>query len=224
MTDETSPVVTPYPRRTERKRQTRERIICAAQDLFRQLGYSKTTMADISDAADIHVTTLFTHFKTKKDLAAAIADDYMSALVDRVAASKGKMPFFEFFRQISVEWASAFQSRSPQERITYGNELRAEPDPELAFASQVHHKRQVMLFAEYIAHDYGMDLATDPRPVLVAAMLTTGNIIAHDRWLQTNGESDMVADALNALKAGESLIRASLEDVLAQRASEPLVA
>jgi len=37
------------------------------------LGYGDATMAAIADAADIHITTLFTHFASKRDLAAAIA-------------------------------------------------------------------------------------------------------------------------------------------------------
>ena len=60
-----------FPRRTAAKARTRQRIEEAARRLFVTLGYGDATMAAIADAADIHITTLFTHFASKRDLAAA---------------------------------------------------------------------------------------------------------------------------------------------------------
>ena len=53
-----------FPRRTLRRQNTRARILRAAMQLFRQVGYGAATMNAIADAADVHVTTLFVHFKS----------------------------------------------------------------------------------------------------------------------------------------------------------------
>ena len=67
------PAKTSFPRRTATKARTRQRIVDAARRLFVTHGYADATMAAISEAADIHITTLFTHFSSKRKLAAEIA-------------------------------------------------------------------------------------------------------------------------------------------------------
>jgi AcrR family transcriptional regulator len=201
-----------FPRRSKKKRQTRDRIIAAASKLFREVGYSDTTMADISQEADVHVTTLFTHFKAKRDLATAISERSIEQLEELIAAARGRVPFFTFFRGLVREWARSYAGARVGS-IAYGHEFRE--NPELAFSWLRYHQREVDLFAAYIAADYGLNLARDFRPVLVANMLSAGNVIAHDRWLESKGKSSVERDALAALDAIESLVGTSLQAVAA---------
>src|ERR1700761_1453296 len=85
-----------FPRRTIRKQKTRERIVAAASKLFQELGYSEATLASIADEADVHVTTLFTHFSSKKELADALSDVAIERLAELIDDAKGQVPFFRF--------------------------------------------------------------------------------------------------------------------------------
>lgn len=200
--------VTAYPRRARRKSETRERIIGAAQQLIGSRGYVETTMADIADAADIHVTTLFTHFKSKKELTAALTDGATAHLEALIRAAIGKQPFFKFVRSLIESWARSEQEGGSR-NLRYGYELRS--DPELAFSWLQYQKREVALLAEYVATEYGLNASTDLRPFLVANMVSVGNVVAHERWLDTGGASDLAHDALKALDACRNLVEPSLE-------------
>ena len=60
--------------RERKKRHTRAAILAAAGELFEARGYEHVTVAEIADAANISVKTLFTYFRSKEDL--AFADEY----------------------------------------------------------------------------------------------------------------------------------------------------
>jgi len=60
--------------RARKKWQTRAAILAAASELFEARGYDHVTVAEIADAANISVKTLFTYFRSKEDL--AFADEY----------------------------------------------------------------------------------------------------------------------------------------------------
>jgi AcrR family transcriptional regulator len=60
--------------RERKKRQTRETILAVAKEMFEARGYEHVTVAEIADAANISVKTLFTYFRSKEDL--AFADEY----------------------------------------------------------------------------------------------------------------------------------------------------
>ena len=87
-----------YPRRTRRKRQTRRKMIEATAKLLRQYPASGITMAQVAEAADLHVTTLFTHFDSKADLLAAMSEPQIERLEAAVAESMGSVSFFDFLK------------------------------------------------------------------------------------------------------------------------------
>jgi AcrR family transcriptional regulator len=69
-----SPEPPPAGLRERKKRQTRETILAVADRMFEARGYEHVTVAEIADAANISVKTLFTYFRSKEDL--AFADEY----------------------------------------------------------------------------------------------------------------------------------------------------
>lgn len=191
-----------FPRRTQRRQQTRARILKSAMKLFRKVGYGAATMNAIADAADVHVTTLFTHFKTKRDLAVSLNDSSVALLEQLVAESKGDVPFFEFFQTLVLGTARRIEHPS-NPSLSLWHEMRL--DPELTFAWVQYERSQVELFIEYVAHDYGLDPASDYRPALVANLMVTSSWISHRRWSDNAGSLDLETETEKAVKTATEM-------------------
>lgn len=67
-------------RRERKKRETREKILSIARDLFVSSGYAGTTMASIADAMDVSTQTVFNYFPTKDLLLLGIAEQVTADL------------------------------------------------------------------------------------------------------------------------------------------------
>ncbi|WFL78403.1 TetR family transcriptional regulator [Altererythrobacter arenosus] len=64
---------------------TRDRIIATARNLFNELGYSAVTTAALAKACGIAEGNLWYHFKTKRDLLAAITEEIGEHIERRMA-------------------------------------------------------------------------------------------------------------------------------------------
>lgn len=195
-----------FPRRSARRARTRARILEAALAAFKKAGYADATMNTIADAADIHVTTLFTHFKTKRDLAAALSDQEIEQFRALVAAAKGKVPFFKFFRDLVLTTAAARQKDGDPKS---GLMQELQRDPELALDWLRYEKAEVSLVADYIAHDYGLDAGNDYAPYLAGQILIASGVTSHTRWSRVAG-LDLVAETRVALDLAERMARTIL--------------
>jgi AcrR family transcriptional regulator len=71
--------------RSRKKAMTRQAILSAAEEMFNARGYDQVTVAEIADAANVSVKTLFTYFRSKEDLAFADADWLRDTLLDAIA-------------------------------------------------------------------------------------------------------------------------------------------
>jgi AcrR family transcriptional regulator len=72
----------------ERKKQlTRQALLTAADRLFAARGYDNVTVAEIADAANISVKTLFTYFASKEDLAFADDAELRDAITGAITSS-----------------------------------------------------------------------------------------------------------------------------------------
>lgn len=191
-----------FPRRTQRRQQTRARILKSAMKLFRKVGYGAATMNAIADAADVHVTTLFTHFKTKRDLAVSLNDSSVVLLEQMVADAKGEVPFFEFFQSLVLGTARRIEHPS-NPTLSLWHEMRR--DPELTFAWVQYEQSQVELFIDYVAQDYGLDPTSDYRPALVANLMVTSSWISHRRWTDSAGSLDLETETLTAVQTATEM-------------------
>jgi len=201
------PEVPSFPRRSRRKRETRQRIVEAAEALFRQVGFNNATMQAIAEAADVHVTTLFTHFKSKRDLSDAISDMILEAMALAFEESRGKRPFFEFMRKLT-ENACREHLRRSEQNLAMGRLFGADED--FTASWMTYERRQIELLASYIAVDFGLDLAVDYRPTLIANMIVGGNIMVHQRWVDSEGTLDLTRESLAVLDAVETLVNRGL--------------
>lgn len=75
---------------TEHERQQRERILQAASECFHRLGYHETTVSDICEAAGLSKGGLYTYFKAKDEILAAVVEQsFYGGLEEAMAAAEG---------------------------------------------------------------------------------------------------------------------------------------
>ncbi len=168
-----------YPRRTERRKRTRLKILDVAVRQFSKSGFSATTMQSIADEADVHVTTLFMHFSSKNELATQLVAEGVGRLQERAWAARGTKTFFEFFREEALAYAAVKRSVTQTDAAFWTN-LRKDQD--LAFAWTTYEHGQKNVYAEYIAADHRIDRTSSYIADLVAALVVESLILAHERW------------------------------------------
>lgn len=196
-----------YPRRTERRRRTRAAILKAAGNHFRKEGYGATTMQAIADSADVHVTTLFMHFKTKADLALSLVESRVDALRKRAFDARGSTGFFAFFRDEALNRAKTLSEEKDPE-LTFWNALQTDAD--LAFASTTFDADQTEIFARFVAEEFNLDREHDYRPDLIALLLLAATDLAYRKWITSGRRSDPMKDISEALDTAEPAARQML--------------
>ncbi len=67
--------------------QTRNALLDAAKRIFGDLGYARTSHADIAAQADIGRTTFYEHFASKEDLLVQLVQRDLPALIEDIIAS-----------------------------------------------------------------------------------------------------------------------------------------
>ncbi|MFN7104142.1 MAG: TetR family transcriptional regulator [Pseudorhizobium sp.] len=80
-------------RRTRRKaEETRQDILSTAEDLFREKGIGRCSIADIANELQMSPANVFKHFSSKTQLADAICDRHINRMIDRFALLNDPAP------------------------------------------------------------------------------------------------------------------------------------
>jgi AcrR family transcriptional regulator len=96
----------------EEAKETYDRILEAAADVFYQKGVSHTTLEDIASAANVTRGAIYWHFKNKQDLFSALHSRMHSGFMDQVLekqSEKTEQPL-EQLAELCVEILSDFQT------------------------------------------------------------------------------------------------------------------
>lgn len=83
-------------RGARRRERSRAALISAAREVMGQKGVDATTIADITEAADLGFGTFYNHFKTKDEIVEAAMAELVDQLGDQIDALIGPIddPFF----------------------------------------------------------------------------------------------------------------------------------
>jgi len=76
-------------RRERKKKETRRRLLDAAMELFREQGYSATTVEDITEHADVAKGTFFNYFPSKEALLSELSVWGVEKLREAIDVSNG---------------------------------------------------------------------------------------------------------------------------------------
>ena len=123
----------PRSRGDRRKQETRARILEAAVELFGEVGFEATKVADVCERADVARQTFFNHFPAKGDLLAELlrqGGDFISATLDsafeRGANTRERLALF--FHDV----IAATIEVGPLSRDLVAHVVHARPDPDRA--------------------------------------------------------------------------------------------
>lgn len=99
---------------------TREKLIDVARQLFARKGIENTTMSDIANASDKGRRTIYTYFKTKRDIYDAVIEHESEQIVSRLREVEAetllppseKLRKFLMMRVALIEKAAKARSQS----------------------------------------------------------------------------------------------------------------
>jgi AcrR family transcriptional regulator len=165
--------------RERKKLATRNALINTARRLFIEKGYDATTLEEICDEVQIHVTTFFSYFESKEELAFARTIEMLEAfkqiMRDPAPGTDIMSLWWKFFYEFALRARGvehtimATMDKVPALRNRYANIVR-QYEEELAAA---------------LAREAGNDPKEDLYAQLMAANLL-GTIVSGARWHSLN--------------------------------------
>lgn len=139
-------------RAERRKRDTRERLLGAALEVFRRRGFDAATTGEMAAAADVGAGTFYLHFRDKRDVYEAVARHGAAEMIERWRAAVPRGSSHGERVAIGLEIAADFW-REDVERAR----LLLEGGP--SFGSEAHFQ-----FVREVAELIRRDLAAARRP------------------------------------------------------------
>ncbi|MBH0777472.1 TetR family transcriptional regulator [Nocardia bovistercoris] len=180
--------------RERKKERTRRTIRSEAFRLFREQGYSETTVEQIAEAAEVSPSTFFRYFPTKEQV--VLTDDLDPVIIEAIRNEpRGVPPLSAFANAMHTVFASL-----TAEELAFEQEREAllfhVPDLRAAVAVQV--ERSVDLVSEMLAEHVGA--CKDDFEVRVTAGAVAGAVLAISKMVPMNAEN--FGRAMRFLEAG----------------------
>jgi AcrR family transcriptional regulator len=165
--------------RDRRRQETRQRILDAAHDLFRERGYAATSVDEIAECADVARRTLFNYFERKQDLLTAWAAERRGRLAELLAVdSADASPVGTMLRHQVLNLAEMTESDVPLAAILVQGWY-----VELSELGAVFPIFESFRDAIVLGQRAG-EVASAVDPEIVAEMLTSSCVDTVGRWIQ----------------------------------------
>jgi AcrR family transcriptional regulator len=187
--------------RERKKQRTRDALVDAAFELFRRKGFDATTVDEIAESVELSPRTFFRYFESKEDVALALLNQQYAAVYEAFAARPTDEPVLTALRHAVVQMMRACETG------TSGfDAARFNCSQQMVEASPAVHARSLEVcagrvheLARHVAARMGVDADSDPRPRLVAAVVTTGVQAAVLAWREVAPDTPMSVLADRAL-------------------------
>lgn len=145
--------------------ETQARILKAAQKLFANRGYAKTTTRDLAHASGIAEGTLFRHFENKKAILVEVVTQGWVELLTDLLTELSEMGSYKAIAQVMKRRMLNFHSNADMLRVCF---MEAQFHPELRDRIQAEIIEKMMGVAEAFfqtAMDRGIYRPMNPRTV-----------------------------------------------------------
>jgi AcrR family transcriptional regulator len=160
--------------RERKKHQTRLALIDSAFELFLCQGYEATTVDQIAAAVDVSPRTFFRYFGSKEDLALDFTVEYEELITTALAARPQDEPPFTALAHAFREFIHAMETNAAEDTERFLRHRRViDANPTLlttSFARMAEIEKKLVV---EVARRQGTDPATDPRPRLLVAFITS---------------------------------------------------
>ncbi|GLY76119.1 TetR/AcrR family transcriptional regulator [Actinoallomurus iriomotensis] len=186
--------------RERKKRETRQRIADVAMGLFMLRGFEKVTVAEVAEAADVSVNTVFNYFRTKEDLFFDRQDVVVENMGRIVAARPPGQSAIDALRR---DLLASIDARDWRYGINGGAsdffKMVAE-SPALANRIRQLHEQREEYLARVLAEETDAD-PDDPTPRLVAAQLAALTRAVGTEFLRRRLAGESVETILPSVRA-----------------------
>jgi AcrR family transcriptional regulator len=186
--------------RERKKRETRQRIADVAMGLFMLRGFEKVTVAEVAEAADVSVNTVFNYFRTKEDLFFDRQDVAVRSL-GRVVADR--RPGESAVQAVRRDFHAALDERDWRYGIAGGSldfsRMVTESPALVARMRQMGDLREEYL-ARVLAEETDAD-PDDPAPRLVAAQLVALTRVISGEFLRRRLAGESLETVLPPVRA-----------------------
>jgi AcrR family transcriptional regulator len=157
--------------RDERKEQTRERLLQAAERIFAERGYHAASVDEVAEQAGFSTGALYSNFEGKEDLFLTLFDRHITRQSAEIAALIGDLPSVDERARIGAEHWVEFLDREPKTVmlfIEFWSFAVRNPDVRSRFAERYGRIHEVMtgLIARG-ARDLGVELSIPPEQLAV---------------------------------------------------------
>lgn len=187
--------------RERKKRRTREALIDAAQKLFCANGFEATTVDQIAEAVEVSSRTFFRYFTSKEDVALALADEQITAVLEAFAAQPADRPVLTAMRAAAVAVMRDYEA----DARFHGLQDLISVSPALTAARLERATARFDEVAALVGARMGVDPAVDARPHLVASVALCAVQPAVVAWRaagRPEPESELTGQAFDLLGAG----------------------
>jgi len=112
--------------KTKKSEETRNRILEAALEVFRERGFERATMREIATAAGVAAGAAYYYFESKEAIVMAFYERSQSEMMPLIEAEMGKSRNLEFLLQAVI--STKFKVFGPNRKLL--GALSAHADPE----------------------------------------------------------------------------------------------
>ncbi len=163
---------------------TRERILDASRRLFNEQGYARTTLAQIAAEVGIAEGNLWYHFRTKRDLVAALEAQVRKTSKELLSAYPSGGPLADDYVEVVLasmkqRFEHRFLLRDVREFSRRRQPIRRDPDMAASFAGLLDLLRR-MKKEGMLRREPPVDLATLARSLFIVSRYWTDHLEEHE--------------------------------------------